>query len=408
MAIIAIEPESGKPKNSTVKHYKGEEPLIVRLKNFLNARYTFRLNIVSNDLEAKPARSTTDWQVLNPDDLNCQLYEANYKAFDKPLSALLGSSYVPRYDPLAAYFEQLPKWDESQPDYIRQLAGFVKTTDQKWFDSMFKKMLVRVVACGIGSLPFNKHCFILKGEQNDGKTSFVRFLFPPAMQRYATEFIDFQSKDGYISLATNLFVFLDDMDKMPEPNIGKIKAMLTTATIKLRRPFGKRDHLDRRRASFFGTTNQDEFLTDTTGNVRWLVFDVRKILHDYGGEKGYSQNIDIDLVWAQAYTLCKGGYAAELTGEEIKYSEKKNKEFMVRSYELELVEQYIKPSKPHAPGAEHLTATDIYNRLATKTRAPINVYKLQTAIKAQCGKRISNRHKGQKSYSIQGYWVIMK
>ena len=41
--------------------------------------------------------------------------------------------------------------------------------------------------------------------------------------------------------------------------------------------------------------NMTEFLSDPTGNVRWIHFEINRI------EWNYSKEVDIDTVWAQAY-----------------------------------------------------------------------------------------------------------
>ena len=97
---------------------------------------------------------------------------------ESALMALLKSKFVPKFDPLKSYLENLPKWDESQPDYIEELANYVKSKDQYWFNLQFKKMIVRSLACSLNITAFNKQCFTLVGKQNDGKSSFLRFICP--------------------------------------------------------------------------------------------------------------------------------------------------------------------------------------------------------------------------------------
>jgi predicted P-loop ATPase len=64
-----------------------------------------------------------------------------------------------------------------------------------------------------------------------------------------------------------------------------------------RLPYDRRTSILERRASFIGSTNNIQFLSDDTGSVRWLCFEIESINWKYNDE------IDIDLVYAQAYHL---------------------------------------------------------------------------------------------------------
>jgi predicted P-loop ATPase len=70
--------------------------------------------------------------------------------------------------------------------------------------------------------------------------------------------------------------------------------------------------------SFVGSTNRTDFLTDETGSIRWLIFEV----HSFDFE--YSKEIDIDRVWAQAYfnAFERKNYNSELTVTDITENEK--------------------------------------------------------------------------------------
>ena len=176
------------------------KPKFVRIRDFISQRYDLRLNLVSLDIESKE-KDKNSFDVLNENDLVCKLLEAGFTGVETPLFALLKSSFVPHYDPFHKYFESLPDWKDSDPDYIEELANYISAKDQKWFNSQFKKMLVRMTACALNKIAFNKQCFVLKGGQNDGKSSFVRFLCPPTLENYITDHIDVNNKGwAFVSL----------------------------------------------------------------------------------------------------------------------------------------------------------------------------------------------------------------
>ena len=71
------------------------------------------------------------------------------------------------------------------------------------------------------------------------------------------------------------------------------------------------------------STNKDEFLTDETGSVRWLCFELIGKMNFT-----YKDKININDIWRQAYSLYKSGFAYQLTPEEIEENEiKLDKDF---------------------------------------------------------------------------------
>lgn len=388
-----------------------EDPKIVRLRRYLNARYEFRLDIVSNEVEYRPKKASdpnTPYTTLNENTLVVELYENGFTGFVDQLRALLQSSYVVEFDPFQTYFQNLPTWDASKPDIIAQLAGYVKARDQDWFVSQYRKMLVRTVACAIGAIPFNKQCLVLLGNQNDGKSSFIRFHIPKALEKYYTEHIEFENKDGKFALCENFIINLDDLADLPKTDINKCKAFFTTDSVKIRRPFASRPTRDKRRASFFGSTNTADFLTDETGNVRWLIMEISELQHDDGGPSGYERNIDINEVWAQAYTLSQSGFSYQMSRDDIAESERRNKGHMQVTSERELVMKHLLTAEPDTDNAEFLMAGEITQRLQKHYdyKIKVNSNNIGKALRGLGFPLKSGRREGC-TYPINGYWVKM-
>lgn len=297
-----------------------------QILDHLNHKYEFRRNIISLDIEVK-VKGKDAWTELNESDLHYELYESNYTGFDGILKAILCSSKIPQFNPLKSYLKNLPHWDQ-QTDHISHLANFVKVEgSQSEFNIHFKKMIVRNIANSLGIIPFNKQCFTFIGNQNDGKTSFMRFLCPKSLQSYYRENIDIYNKDGKVALAKNIIINLDEIATINYRDRNKIKSYMTTETIKERLPYDRTATKIRSIANFMASTNEDDFLTDDTGNTRWLIFKVKSILHDNGGPKGYNKNVNLDNVYAQAFHLLNNGFKYMMTSKEVKDMEIVNKDY---------------------------------------------------------------------------------
>ncbi|PRY21121.1 virulence-associated protein E [Spirosoma oryzae] len=384
------------------------QPIIRRIQEFLFDQFEYRVNVVSNQLERK-RKSSVDWELVNMADIEYELFEAGFKGFKDPLRALFGSRIIPKYDPFATYFEGLPQWNDTQPDYIDQLADYVHTDDQRWRKLMFKKWIVRAVGQAIGRIPFNKQCLTLVGKQNDGKTTFLDFLIPDGLRAYAKKGFDFGSKEGKFSLIQNFFINLDELASFDKKELNnEFKSVLSESTVKFRLLFQNIETPFARRASFVASTNQFEFLTDETGNVRWLPFVVRNIQHDAGGPNGYAANVSMNLVWAQAVALLNNtAFNCNMIPDEINQQELLNRRFLRTTSEMEVIGKYYLPSGKADNEALFCTASDIEEYL--RGRVSIKLYRNQIGKALQImGFIQETNYNSIKGYSEKGYFVKMK
>ena len=390
-------------KNATKS--KGNTPLIIKLEEHIFNSYDLKVNTVSNELYGK-LKGEKDYQLFSEDTITYDLYTSGFNKFNQILPVII-SNKVEKYDPIKQYFESLPKWDNSQPDYIQKLSEFVVIEDKKWWEMMFKKHLVRMVAQGILKIPFNKQCLTLVGKQNDGKTSFLEFLVPPILAKYYKKGFDFGgNKDGKISLCQNFIINLDELASFEKRELNNdFKTILTESVVKFRPLFGKSEITHYRRANFVASTNQYQFLTDETGNVRWLPFVVKDINHDNGNSKGYQANVDINLVWSQAYSLLMSGkFEFNMSKADIEMQEKINQRFMRLSTEMEVIQKYFLPSHEGEPNNEFLTATDMMEKLTSLCPLRLNRIQIGKALKILQFQE-SQKYISEYKYSIKGYYI---
>jgi predicted P-loop ATPase len=315
-----------------------EEPtLFQKVERFLRLKYELRFNEVTNEVESRELNKNS-FKEINVNNLFIELEHNRLKISQENIIAILKSDLFPKYNPIRNYFESLPAWNPGGPDYIEMLANYVKTYDQSDFNYNFKKALVRTVACAINDDYHNKHAFILYGKkQHTGKTSFLRFLCPNDLKEYSTEHMSSNEADLKISFSKNFFFNIDELQGLSKYEINHLKSFFSIDYVNVRPPYGKGTIRVPRRVSFFGSTNEDEFLTDPTGSVRWIVFEMINI------DFNYSIKIDINNVWAQAYYLLKSNFKYELTAEDRENNDKRNKVHQKRTIELELVQELFYP-----------------------------------------------------------------
>ncbi|MCK8493156.1 virulence-associated E family protein [Spirosoma sp. RP8] len=394
--------------NNNSKQKAESKPIIYRIQHYLFAEYEYRINIVSNQLERK-GKTATEWELVNMADIELELFEYGLNNFKQPLQALFGSKHIPKYDPFITYFDSLPIWNKSQPDHIDQLADFVQTDDQIWWKPMFKKWLVRAVGQAIGRIPFNKQCLTLVGKQNDGKTTFLDFLIPDGLKGYSKKGFDFGHKDGKFSLIQNFFINLDELASFDKKELNnEFKTVLSESTVKFRLLFQNIETPSPRRASFVASTNQFEFLTDETGNVRWLPFVVKHIQHDAGGPEGYAAIVDIDRVWAQGLALLNGScFNCNMTQDEVNHQEVLNRRFLRTTTEMEVIRKHYLPSEKGDSEAVFCTASDIEEYLRTKTSLRLHRAQIGRAMQVM-GFAQETNYNSKKGYTVKGYFIKFK
>lgn len=378
---------------------KSNGNLIELVESFIQDNYHLRYNTVTNSVEYRTSENE-DFQPVNENNIYRTLRKNNFKISMSDLTAILGSDFVEQHDPIEEYFKTLPKWDGK--DYIRQLVSYVGTSDPQRFAYHLQKHLVRTVACALDPNYFNKHAFIIVGyQQNSGKSTFIRWLVPEQLADYLNENFS-TDKDGQIALSENFIINLDELATLDKADINKLKSIFSRDRVKVRHPFGRKAITTPRRASFFGSTNDSQFLTDETGSVRWLCFEISSI------DWGYSSDIDVNMIWGQAFALYKKpGFKYQLNKEDILENEDRNRQFQRSNPELEAINMH------YAPGNEDsifMTAFEIGEELKIWHPSSRFSHHRIGKVLIQLGfQRDIRRHEVKgKSNPVYGYWVLRK
>lgn len=363
-----------------------------KIIGYLNQKYQIRFNAIALKFEIKIQNS--DWTELNLNSLYIELTQAGIKTTLNKLEILMRSHLIPKYNPLDKYFKNLPKWDGE--DHIGKLSGYVKTVDDQYFRTNFEKWMTRAVLCALKDGYVNKQCLVLYNTlQNSGKTTFLRFICPPELAAYYIEDISVD-KDGLIALCKNLIVNVDELSVMARQDVDALKSFISKNTVNVRLPYDRKSSLLRRTASFCGSTNRFDFLTDETGSVRWQIFEVLSIDFDY------QNRVDISQVWAQAFfnAFEREDYNPELTHEDIKENELRNDRFKQVSLEQEIIINHFEKSDSLN---EFLTPSEIMLAMSNALGIRLNLVKIGKALTAMQYERVKHPKR-----QIYGYLIRRK
>jgi hypothetical protein len=137
------------------------------------------------------------------------------------------------------------------------------------------------------------HVLVLRGRQDLGKSSLIRALCPDPSWFTDQAKIGADAKETIERTSGAWIVEFPELDGLSRRDANAVKSFITTTLDRARPAYG-RYTVDRpRQFVLFGTTNEQAFLSDTTGNRRFWVADVTRC--DIAGLA-----VARDQLWAEA------------------------------------------------------------------------------------------------------------
>jgi predicted P-loop ATPase len=261
-------------------------------------------------------------------------------------------------------------------------------------------MFVRCIACALDDSVFNKQAFVfVHSEQNSGKSTFCRWLCPRKLKMYYTEHFK-PDKDSLIALTENFIINLDELATLSKFEINSLKSSFSTDKTKVRAPYDRKAIMKVRRANFIGSTNKDEFLSDETGSVRFLCFELNDRINF-----NYEIEMNIDDVWRQAYALYKCGFKYQLTPDEIIENEIANQKYQIETAEMQLIPEKFLPASKDTPESLFLNASEILKEVSIDNHfVKLTSQAIGKALK-MLGFKQESKYNEKTGYTTKGYFV---
>ena len=224
-------------------------------------------------------------------------------------------------------------------------AGSSQATDSSLFTlrSSLKKWLVGMVAGWISEDVVNNVILVFIGEQGAYKTTWFNYLLPPQLKQYfyTKTNANRMTRDDLLTLAQYGLVCCEELDTMRPAELNQLKAAVTMPSIDERAAYAHFHEHRKHIASFCGTGNNVSFLSDPTGNRRWLPFEVESIVSPRDHPFCY------EGIYSQALALYKSGFTFWFTKEEIQEQNRHNRKFETPRLEHELVDLYFRRPLEH-------------------------------------------------------------
>ncbi len=309
------------------------------IRQWLSQRVEVVYNLVT-DQTMFMIKNTADWLQLDERVL-CSIRgqiaaDTGKRVLKQDVRDVLNSDFSRLSHPVREYVEALPAWDSR--DRVKELCSHVSAQEPQYFEWTLHKWLVAAVATWMSDLSSNHEIFVLIGAQGIYKTTFFRHLLPPQLRMYFWENAhnSFSSKDDHLALAENCLVEIEEIDLQSPRDISELKALATSEKVKERRPYARFREEKHRLASFCGSGNQERFLSDETGNRRWLCHKVDHI------DDPRTWGLDYDQLYAQLRDELRQGFRYWFDPDEQRRVERQNEAFRIESDEEQLIRSRLR------------------------------------------------------------------
>ncbi|MCR5575326.1 MAG: DUF3874 domain-containing protein [Bacteroidaceae bacterium] len=342
----------------------------VIFQRYMKERYSLRLNMLTGKVEFDDRISTgLGFRTIDDRRLNTMVMDARLSGIDvndRDMKRYVHSMDVPDFDPVDDYLQRVKgKWDGK--DHVGELASRIHTNDPQWADR-FRIWIRGMVAQwqNKSHLYGNSVAPIIIGKQGWHKSTFCRQLLPPELGFAYTDQLNFGSKhDIDLTIKHYLLVNVDEFDQLTKrTQNGYLKNLLQRTDSKARKLFTDDVNEARRYASFIGTTNVTNLLTDPTGSRRFLCVELTAPIDTV-------TSIDHEQLYAQVLQELEEGKPYWFSDEEVDAIIEANQPYMDTSLTEHIFREYFRQPQNDQEG-EWLSATQIF-QLVKSQRDTLNM-----------------------------------
>ena len=338
--------------------------LLQRLEGYLFGKYEFRFNVLTEQAEFRKKGESVfvqvDQRMLNTFCMEAR--EEGINCWDRDISRLLLSRKVADFHPFRQYVSDLPQWDGI--DRVSELARRVSSLPV-WVNGFHRWMLGMVAQwMGVDGQCANAVApLLISTKQGRCKSSFCSILLPTELQKFYIDKFDITSVSGCEQKLSHFgLINMDEFDRYGLRTMATLKNLMQLKKLNFRKSHRSYYSQLPRIASFIGTSNQKELLTDTTGSRRFLCVEVLgKIdctLPDYA------------QLYAQLKSELLAGERYWFSSEEEREIQEHNRSFYKHAPEQEIFFRCFRLPSGEEQGVQ-LSSTEIFCRLQKKFPAAL-------------------------------------
>ena len=315
--------------------------MLRQLQDFILSRADLRFNLLTEQAEYRWKDGATEFQVVDQRMLNSLTLDARLAGipcWDRDVSRLLASNRLPDFHPMTSYMASLPQWDGV--DRVTPLALRISDNPlwvngfHRWMRALAAQWMGHDTCCANALAPI-----LVSQRQGLRKSTFCRMLMPDALAAYYTDRFDIGAQTNCEQrLATTGLINMDEFDRYRPSQMASLKNLMQMKASQFRKLRTSRYlHLPRM-ASFIGTSNSFELLSDPTGSRRFLCVEVQGIID--------CTPLEHKQLYAQLRQEVLAGEPTFLTREEESDLEQSNHRFYRSLPVIEVLEQHFRLPLP--------------------------------------------------------------
>lgn len=343
-------PKKGKRK-STHDDEEDKPNTMEKVHDFLSQIARFRFNVITEQVEIMQPDEEGKWTEMD-DTLFLTYYDrvkrSGIRTNKTDVEAAIRSlDYTTLFNPVTDYLNSLDPWEPGDHDYINEFFSFLEfenEEEREYALPLLKKWFISMVALWLGKVEDNQMMPVLRGEQNVGKSFFIRHMLPPELRTYFKEIQpgDKLDKDQRIAMARFLIINFEEFTLSERNSSNQTKAFISAAASTDRAAYGRFQQVRKRKASLIGSCNEEQFILDRRGSRRYLAFTISGTRHIDNDSLPYSG------AYAQAYYQANHQKPAEYrpTKKEAEEISMHNRAYTKRSMtEIYVERTFRKPRK---------------------------------------------------------------
>lgn len=249
------------------------------------------------------------------------------------------------YNPVKSYLSSL-QWD-GEPRLGTLLVDYLGAEDTEYVRAVTTKTFVAAVARIFNPGVKFDTVLVLVGPQGVGKSTIIKMM---GMDWYSDSLTDIRGKEAFEQLQGSWIIELGELAGLRKAEVNQIKHFVAKQEDRYRVAYGRRVENFPRQQIFIGTTNNNDFLRDLTGNRRFWPVNVQG---SGGGRGEHAKRVfsgalqqAIPQLWAEAVQLFKAREPLYLPAHLEQTAERVQDRHIEHDDRVGMVEYYLNTKLP--------------------------------------------------------------
>lgn len=313
-------------------------------------------NIVAlGSLPWRKGKGERQWSDADDADLRYYLERVyGLSGKDKIFDAVNVVAMAHKFHPVRDYLDACSSEWDGQPRLSTVLIDYLGAEDTLYTRAVTRKALAAAVARIYRPGCKFDYMLTLRGRQGLGKSALIAKL---GGEWFSDTFTTMQGKEAYEQVQGAWIVEIGELAGMRKAEAETIKLYISKQSDRFRPAYGRRLQEFPRQCIFIGTTNESQFLRDTTGNRRFWVVDTPN-----KPRLGMWEELTPDMVrqiWGEAVALYHKGEELYLPPELEAVAREVQQIYEEENPKVGIVAQYLDRLLP-----EDWDEKDLYSRRA--------------------------------------------